>query len=107
MYNLGVSSDPDAQNLTGELVWNAFYLHALLLDCHRRGATLDLPHRCNQDQRFIEAIDARNDAMVGTGQPMWAHACDECEKLIPPPDDTGPNGKWSTSQPVLTGGPLG
>ncbi|KAI0740570.1 hypothetical protein C8Q76DRAFT_608605 [Earliella scabrosa] len=94
MYNLGVSTDPDAHNLTGDLVWNAFYVHSLLLNCHRRGEQLDVPHRCHQADRFLDAINSRNDDMVGTGQPLWAHACDDCEKLYPPPESEGPNGRW-------------
>ncbi|KAI0703114.1 hypothetical protein C8Q76DRAFT_632028 [Earliella scabrosa] len=69
--------------LTTDIVWNAFYLHALLLDSVRRGIPLFVPHGGKHTNRFNAALDARNGRMVGTGQPHWAHACDECEKIIP------------------------
>ena len=95
MYNLSVSADPDAKSLTGELVWNAFYLHALLAHHHRRGQQLRVPHRGVHAGRFTGALDARNSLMAGVGQPMWAHACDECEKLIPPVTE---GDQWSTER---------
>ncbi|KAI0744593.1 hypothetical protein C8Q76DRAFT_605770, partial [Earliella scabrosa] len=70
--------------LTGEVVWHCFYLYSLLLDCQRRPRPLVLPHHGPQSQRYQEALHERNSVMVGTGQPMWAHACKECEKIIPP-----------------------
>ncbi|RDX42272.1 hypothetical protein OH76DRAFT_1363125 [Lentinus brumalis] len=93
VYNLGLS-DSTAQDLSGELVWNAFYLHALLDFKHRRSEHLELPHNGAQTSRRGEqAADERNRLMTGTGQPLWAHACDDCERIIrPPPDD--PSAPW-------------
>ncbi|KAI0712635.1 hypothetical protein C8Q76DRAFT_621583 [Earliella scabrosa] len=84
MYNLGVSQDPDRQELTADIVWNAFYLHALLMHHSRLGLQLNVPHRTKQAERFTQALVSRNEYMVGTRQPHWAHACDDCEKIYPP-----------------------
>ena len=68
--------------MSSEIVWNAFYLHALLLHHCRRKSTLELPHGGAQSVRFSDALKARNNTMVGIGQPQWAHACDDCEKMV-------------------------
>ena len=60
MYNLGLAANPDRHDLTGEIVWNAFYVHALLGDCALDGRTLTLPHRCLQSERFAAAPAAPN-----------------------------------------------
>ena len=88
IYNLSLDSPDDpAHTLTSQTVWNAFWLHALLKHQHRRGETLSITHSGNHRDRFTAALDARNAFMVGTGQPLWAHACDDCEKLIPAPSE--------------------
>ncbi|RDX54688.1 hypothetical protein OH76DRAFT_1340898, partial [Lentinus brumalis] len=84
IYNMGLSDLPDARPLSSETVWHAFYLHALLLDCERRSDILHLPHAGPHSARLLRALEARNLRMAGLGQPQWAHACDECEKLFPP-----------------------
>jgi hypothetical protein len=89
IYNLGLSHNPIAHLLPPvwdarlELdcrdVWNAFFLHALLLDHAEQGTVLQLPHNApSQDARFREALRARNFRMVGPGQEEWNHACDLC-----------------------------
>lgn len=83
IYNAGLTMEHNPHLLTTDIVWNAFYLHALLLDSVRRGIPLFVPHGGKHTNRFNAALDARNGRMVGTGQPHWAHACDECEKIIP------------------------
>ncbi|KAI0707148.1 hypothetical protein C8Q76DRAFT_817301 [Earliella scabrosa] len=86
VYNAGLCSDNHSHPLTTDLVWNAFYLHALLLDSDHQPTLppLRLPHHGKQSDRLDEALVARNKRMVGGAyQPYWAHACDECEKIIP------------------------
>ena len=78
-----MAGDATTHPLTGEVVWHAFYLHALLEDSHRRAVQVQLPHHGKQSERYQSALAARNVRMAGTGQPMWAHACSECEKMIP------------------------
>ena len=105
MYNLGLAADPDRHDLSGDLVWNAFYLHALLSDLHLKGQKLQLPHRCLQADRFTSALDARNYMIAKHGQRMWAHACDDCEKIIPVREDD-PNGECSSVPSCLTYSPM-
>lgn len=93
VYNLGLSLQDSSQSLSGEMVWNAFYLHALLSDAERRNENLQLPHHGSQDKHFAEALCECNQHMKGTGQPLWAHACDGCERVTQPPEGT--NGTWS------------
>ncbi|TFK82519.1 hypothetical protein K466DRAFT_500174 [Polyporus arcularius HHB13444] len=83
IYNRGISKLPDGPLLTSDNVWNAFYIHALMSDCQRRGFELQLPHHGTQSQRMQDVMAVRNIRMAGTGQPHWAHTCDECERIIP------------------------
>lgn len=96
IYNLALSGDDEPHDITGDLVWHSFYLHALLADHARRRERLHLPHRGTQHDRFSAAIQVRNFAMVGIGQPLWAHACDDCEKIIRSGDGvSGEGSTWS------------
>ena len=81
--------------MTSELVWNAFYIYALLLDHTRRAVSLKLPHHGEQIERVAAALHARNLRMVGVGQAAWAHACDDCEKLVPSEDAHAVGARWS------------
>ncbi|KAJ6560405.1 hypothetical protein B0H19DRAFT_1290213 [Mycena capillaripes] len=87
VYNraLGASDLPNrsrlSHELTGDLVFDSFLLHALLQDKRNRREILSLPHRGYQNHRYDEALAQRNLRMVGTGQDMWAHACNRCMKL--------------------------
>ncbi|KAI0708330.1 hypothetical protein C8Q76DRAFT_627155 [Earliella scabrosa] len=81
IYNMGLSDIPDARPLTVDTVWNAFYLHSLLLHSVRTSQRLILPHAGSHSERFMMALEARNTFIVGEGQPLWAHACDLCEKI--------------------------
>ncbi|TFK85189.1 hypothetical protein K466DRAFT_495238 [Polyporus arcularius HHB13444] len=94
IYNMGLSDILEARPLSADTVWHAFYLHALLLDCRRRSERLRLPHAGVHAARLLDALEARNTRMAGVGQPHWAHACDECEKLYPPPDPAKPGATW-------------
>ncbi|KAH9853344.1 hypothetical protein C2E23DRAFT_728888 [Lenzites betulinus] len=82
IYNTSQSEDALQTPLTSENVWNAFYLHSLLLDKSRHGKHLIVPHHGVQAIRFNSVLAERNLSMAGTGQPHWAHACDVCEKII-------------------------
>ena len=91
IYNLSQSTTPaDTPRMSSDIVWNAFYVQALLVHHHRRNSILDLPHGDHQTERFTAALDARNKEMVGIGQPHWAHACDECEKSVVIDTEQGP-----------------
>lgn len=62
-----------------EMVWNAFFLYALLLDHHGREDILRIPHHAaTQADRLRPALEARSNRMVGPGQEHWSHACDKC-----------------------------
>ena len=58
VYNLNQHADYEFPELTSEVVWNAFYLHALLAYFDRMSSTLppesrhlELPHRGNNRNR--------------------------------------------------------
>ena len=93
IYNLGLSDVPDARPLHAETVWDAFYLHALLLHASRQSEILVVPHHGPNADRLNDAIESRNKAMVGIGQPQWAHTCDDCEKVFGP-DEDNPDAPW-------------
>ncbi|TFK78734.1 hypothetical protein K466DRAFT_506824 [Polyporus arcularius HHB13444] len=87
IYNLGLAGTLDSHPhpLPAAVVWNSFYLYSLLLyACHHTQSSLIVPHHGDQADRFTAALEARNLQIMGTGQPEWAHACDECEKIIAP-----------------------
>jgi len=67
--------------LTGDYVWEAFFIYSLLLDHMEHGTILDLPHAVpDQTIRLRAALEARTLAMAGPGQELWSHACDLCCK---------------------------
>ncbi|RPD52418.1 hypothetical protein L226DRAFT_468036 [Lentinus tigrinus ALCF2SS1-7] len=86
VYNLGLSSQVSSPPLTGAMVWSAFYLHALLSDQQELSSQLELPHHGRQNARFEAALRERNQRMRGIGQRLWAHACDDCERVSLAPD---------------------
>ena len=55
---------------------------ALLLHHCRDNSRLCLPHGAKQSNRVADALEARNKHMIGIGQAEWAHACDDCEKIL-------------------------
>lgn len=79
-----------ASKITGEMVLHAFFLHSLLQDSKKHGSQLKLPHHGENRVRLSGALAERNLRMAGTGQDMWAHACNLCIKRI-----MGPNGLQS------------
>ncbi|KAJ7708801.1 hypothetical protein B0H17DRAFT_1124602 [Mycena rosella] len=97
VYNmsLGESDLPNASRLscelTGPLVLDAFFLYAILQDKQNRRETLSLPHHGYQNRRFDRELAERNYRMAGTGQDMWAHACNRCMKIY-----QGEDGNWCT-----------
>lgn len=66
-------------DMSTETVWDAFFLHGLLLDSLEHQVALELPHN-GQDQstRIEAALERRNLRMVGPGQEYWNHACNRC-----------------------------
>ncbi|KAJ7498852.1 hypothetical protein FB451DRAFT_1347307 [Mycena latifolia] len=95
VYNLalGGSEIPNASRLSnqldGELVLESFFLHAVLKDKSEQNLKLSVPHHGFQNHRLDQALQERNYRMVGTGQEMWAHACDRCMKVY-----QGADGQW-------------
>ncbi|KAJ7131748.1 hypothetical protein C8R43DRAFT_895691 [Mycena crocata] len=95
VYNaaLGLSHLPEQSRLhlalNGDLVLDAFLLHAILHDKHKCHEPLSLPHAGYQNHRFDEELAARNYRMAGTGQDMWAHTCHRCMKIY-----QGEDGRW-------------
>jgi hypothetical protein len=69
------------QDLHGDLVLDAFFLHAILRRKDINHDILSLPHHGVQRLRFQDALDDHNYAMAGTGQEMWPHACAKCMQL--------------------------
>ncbi|KAF9005725.1 hypothetical protein BDZ89DRAFT_966423 [Hymenopellis radicata] len=66
------------EELTQEMVLDAFFLYALL----RHNIVLRVPHHGQQEHRLDDALHEANQRMAGTGQPQYAHACDQCLKVI-------------------------
>ncbi|KAF8583181.1 hypothetical protein K439DRAFT_1507019 [Ramaria rubella] len=90
VYNLVLKScDDDVPNkstflqhsLDGELVLDSFFLHALLRHKIRCNERLRVPHHGMHEDRLTGNIQERNMFIAGTGQEMWAHACNDCEKF--------------------------
>ncbi|KAJ7238239.1 hypothetical protein C8J57DRAFT_1087014, partial [Mycena rebaudengoi] len=87
VYNLalGGSDIPNASRLihqlTGEVVLDSFLFHAILRDKRKRREVLSVPHGSYQNHRLDQALAEWNYHMAGTGQDMWAHACDKCMKI--------------------------
>ncbi|KAJ7457135.1 hypothetical protein B0H11DRAFT_1738737 [Mycena galericulata] len=88
-YNDGLSNQsvasalpttwPYSFEIDVEDVWNAFFLHNLVLDHGLRGLVLELSHNASsQSERLRPALHERNARMAGTGQDAWNHACDLC-----------------------------
>ncbi len=70
--------------LTGEKVWHAFRLHALLQDAHRRGDFLVLPQCDNQETRLDRAVKERNTRIAAIGDiDARMHSCDICHVTLP------------------------
>jgi hypothetical protein len=66
-----------------EHVWNAFFLHALILDAIRSGTRLSLPNDDVQhSERYSAALCIRNEVYKAAGRPFWNHICDLCSKVV-------------------------
>lgn len=60
-------------------VWNAFFLHSLLLDHDEQRTTMVIEHNASsQADRLKPQLQSRNARMSGPGQEQWNHACDMC-----------------------------
>ena len=67
---------PAPSQLTAELVWDGFFLNALLRECQESHRILELTE--GGSDRLNPALERRNIAMVGPGQDLWNHACNLC-----------------------------
>ena len=65
-------------SLTSLVVWDAFFLHALILDHDERRTNLILPEQGDQASRLKGALMARTERFVATGREHWGHMCDIC-----------------------------
>ncbi|PBK83279.1 hypothetical protein ARMGADRAFT_945016, partial [Armillaria gallica] len=91
------------QTLDMQTVYEAFFLHAVLLDAYNRHEPLELPHAGPQRDHLVAALDSRNKRMIGTGQEFWAHRCKKCMHLI-----QGPDGKiYAVDAGVMDGTTMG
>lgn len=82
IYNLALRIETNPTYLRSQNVWDAFFLHSLLRDSDTQNTSLKLPHHGTNNERFNAALDIRNTRMAGTGQELWAHACDLCMKQV-------------------------
>ena len=70
-----------------EHIWNAFFIHGLLVDHTAHSTTLQLPNKASsQADRLHAALEACNRQMSGTGQIEWNHACEKCAYVFPGDD---------------------
>ncbi|KAI0039532.1 hypothetical protein FA95DRAFT_1585268 [Auriscalpium vulgare] len=88
-------------SLTTEQVWDAFILLALLRDHERRSQLLHVPHSGEQRDRFVTAMQRRNELIVFAGQPELRHYCDRCMRIYEDPDTSVPMRKC---QPIVVDG---
>ncbi|KAJ7594982.1 hypothetical protein C8J56DRAFT_777583, partial [Mycena floridula] len=94
-YNLAIASIngiPDSVSylnslLNPDMIYEAYFMHALLRHHAERAIPLAIPHNGAQKDRLKGPLEARNQLMVGTGQEMWAHACTVCTKIYRGRDD--------------------
>ena len=68
------------------MIWNTFFLHSLLKHKAWWGETLCVPHHGENVSRLDYELQARNLYVAGTGQEMWAYACDICMKIVSGPE---------------------
>ncbi|KDQ56438.1 hypothetical protein JAAARDRAFT_70720 [Jaapia argillacea MUCL 33604] len=88
IYNFALATNSPCQpliwpsgltfNLSGEQVWQAFFLNALLGDWSEHGLVLVLPDSGDHDSRLKHAMDICNHLMIKCGQPKKMHACQVC-----------------------------
>jgi len=65
-------------DLPEDLIFDSFFLHAILRRLDRLNFDLVLPHHGDQRLRYNEALKLCNGLMEGTGQPAYHHACRKC-----------------------------
>jgi CxC6 like cysteine cluster associated with KDZ transposases len=72
---------PISLQLDYETVGDSFIISSLINWHCDHETVLQVPHKASsQTQRWQVAINSRNFAMAGPGQPTWNHACDLCTK---------------------------
>ena len=76
-----------ALTLDVRTIWSAFFLHSLLRHKLRVKEKLVVPHHGENIHRLDQELQRRNLFMAGTGQEMWAHACDNCMKIVGGPGE--------------------
>ncbi|KAJ7168262.1 hypothetical protein C8R43DRAFT_876677, partial [Mycena crocata] len=84
-----VSSSHLKDELGGDLILDAFFLHSILRDKAARSENLILPHHGPQNHRLDHVLAEHNYRMVGMGQEHWAHTCNRCTKIY-----QGEDGNW-------------
>lgn len=93
-----------SSGISGQVVLDAFFLHALLRDKSIHGSTLTVPHHGLQRDRLEDVLMERNIRVAGTGQEMWGHACGTCMKIINTND--GSANPWRKCYPSVYSKPL-
>jgi hypothetical protein len=66
--------------MTGDHVYDAFYLQALILDRRKYGGELTLENSgvMSQAERLQPVLEERNKRFQGPERPEWDHGCDSC-----------------------------
>ncbi|KAG2336684.1 hypothetical protein BDR05DRAFT_953188 [Suillus weaverae] len=63
--------------ITGDHVWDAFIITALLKDCKHRMTSLKVPHTGDQWDQFMKAMADQNHCLLLYGyEDVWHHYCD-------------------------------
>jgi hypothetical protein len=69
--------------MTMDHVWDAFFLHGLILDASRSNARLTLPNNEVEHQdRYSAALQVRNLKYQGPMRDGWNHCCDTCSRVV-------------------------
>lgn len=72
------SSSRLLDTLPEDVIFDAFFLHAILRRLERQQRNLVLPHHGDQYIRYRDILSACNSMIAGTGQPAYHHACRKC-----------------------------
>jgi hypothetical protein len=69
--------------MTMDHVWDAFFLHGLILDANRSNDRLTLPNNEVEHQdRYSAALQVRNLKYQGPMRDGWNHCCDTCSRTV-------------------------
>ena len=75
---IDASEWPFVFSLTTKQVWDTFTLLALLDDSQSHNVQLSIPHDGEQKDRFVVAMQDRNERLIVEGQEELPHACYGC-----------------------------